>query len=380
MADHRVLVPVERTQTLRATVMDVVEEAAEADWNGLHFVYVAPWRDGDPNVDRQRRSADELLERVAQWAESDSEELGANVAVTTAMIGTDEYLFGPDQYAACVSDYAHDNGIDEVVIDPGYAPVGNATLLQPLKFDLSEGGLSVREATVDRPSSRERLAKEVTGARFAGVFGVSLLFYFVLGDPTYWFDVVTGVASALLVAIALSNVSLDHDPSLDETPGRVVRGVIYIPVLLWEILKANLVVAKVILSPSLPIQPRMTRMRVLVGRGLPVTTLANSITLTPGTLTVRAKDENLYVHALIPWAREGLFEGSLERWTRFVFYGRDAAQVATPAERMDCAVLQGSEADEPLPIGTRTDGGVAFGRRSDADPVDEADEAEVTDE
>jgi len=122
---------------------------------------------------------------------------------------------------------------------------------------------------------------------------------------------VTGIATAAIVSVTLSRVSIDDvEPGIPRTPMRLLRGVIYVPVLLFEIVKANIEVARVILDPRLPIEPTMNRMRVIVGSGLPLMTLANSITLTPGTLTVRARDSDLYVHSLIPSARDGLFDGS----------------------------------------------------------------------
>lgn len=355
-----VLVPVERSSTLRATVGHVAGAAAAGEYSSIHFVSVASWRTDDPNVDRHRESAEALLERVAVWAETDLAEAGASdVEVVTAVVGTETYLFGPADFARRLAEYASTHDIGSVVLDPEYTPVGNTMLLQPLEFELASTSLHVREAPVDRPTRRERLVQDATGIRFAAAFGVSLLFYFVLGDPFYWFDWATGLATATIVAITLSRVSIDHDPRFPETPLAILRMALYVPVLVFEIVKSNLVVARVILDPRMPIDPTMNRMRVLVGRGLPLTTLANSITLTPGTLTVRARDENLYVHSLIPWAREGLFDGSLERWTRFVFYGREAARLPTPREREDVAILQGPDATEDLPIPASDDGSSA---------------------
>ncbi|WP_232745097.1 monovalent cation/H+ antiporter subunit E [Halorubrum aethiopicum] len=372
-----VVVPIESTPTLRATVTHLVESAADGEFSAIHFVVFATWRDGDPEAADREASVDRLLERVSTWAEADLADVDevdvGDVEVVTTVVGGDEYLFGADDYVRELVAYADDHGIEHVVLDPEYTPVGNTTLLQSLEFALSRTDLVVREAPVARPTRRERLRKEATGIRFAAIFGLSLAFYLALGDPFYPFDVVTGVASATVVAVTLSRVSLDADPSLTRTPVRLLRGAVYVPVLLFEILKSNIVVARVILDPRMPIEPSLNRVRVIVGSGLPVTTLANSITLTPGTLTVRARDGNLYVHSLIPWARDGLFDGSLERWTRFVFYGREAARLPTPRERDDVGIFQGPDATEEYP-GARADGGseregapVADGSVADAD-------------
>jgi len=383
-----VVVPVEKTATLRSTVAHVAESAARGEFSTIHFVALASWRNGDPESDARRAELDRVLERVSVWAGTDLDDAGVDgVAVETAILGADDYLFGPSDYARQLVEYADENGAEAVVLDPEYTPVGNTTLLQPLEFELSASRLRVREAPVERPTRGERLVSEATGIRFSSIFGVSLLFYFVLGDPLYWFDWVTGVASAAIVAITLSRISLDNEPSFPETPLRILRGAIYVPVLLFEIVKSNLVVARVILDPRLPIDPTMNRVRVFVGSGLPLMTLANSITLTPGTLTVRARDENLYVHSLIPWARDGLFDGSLERWARFIYYGREAARLPTPREREDVAILQGPDATEELPI-AHADGGTDDGAVDrdvdddgtiDGDVADAARDAEVAD-
>jgi len=393
-----VVVPVERTPTLRATVAHAIECAAAGEFSAVHFVEIASWRDGDPESEERTAEAERILERVLAWAEADladSDAAETDITIAVDLIGSEDYLFGPDDYVRVLVEYAEENAGDTVLLDPEYTPVGNTTLLQPLEFALSSTGLAVETAPVTRPTRRERLRSEATGVRFAAMFGLSLAFYFVLGDPLYWFDWVTGVASAAIVSITLSRISFDADPALPRTPLRLARGAIYVPVLLYEIVMANLVVARVILDPRLPIDPTMNRMRVIVGSGLPLMTLANSITLTPGTLTVRARDSDLYVHSLIPWARDGLFDGSLERWTRFVYYGRSSARLPTPRERDDCAILQGPDATESLPIAA-TDGGetaddtspTAVDESASADdtsvptvdgPASQADAAEVTD-
>lgn len=381
------LVPVEETSTLRTTVSYAVQTAIDREYTAVHFVEIASWRADDPGTQARTDAAEQLLDRVTAWATSDLADADApSVSIESALLGDDEYLFSPDDYVRVLSSYADENGVGTVLLDPEYTPVGNTTLLQPLAFALSNTSLTVETARVSRPTRRERLRSELSGVRFAALFGVSFAFYLVLGDPLYWFDWLTGIASATIVAITLSRISFDATPTVPRTPMRVLRGAAYVPVLLFEIIKANLTVARVILDPRLPIDPTMNRVRVLVGRGLPLMTLANSITLTPGTLTVRARDSELYVQSLVPSARDGLFDGSLERWTRFIYYGRDAARLPTPRERDDVAILQGPDATEPLPI-ARSDGGETVDARetvgggdtnSDSPTDDSASDEDVT--
>jgi multicomponent Na+:H+ antiporter subunit E len=72
----------------------------------------------------------------------------------------------------------------------------------------------------------------------------------------------------------------------------------FIPVFLWECLKANFDVASRVLNPKLPIRPGTVAVKVNLRSDIGLTFLANSITLTPGTTSVDVDKENgiLYVH------------------------------------------------------------------------------------
>lgn len=341
------LVPVTQSVTLRQTVDYVIQQALDRRDDGVtptvHFVFIAPWRRDDPGETADRDHADTLLDQIETWAGYGLEAADVDpkaVSVTTGVIGDDDYLFSPADYAEILTGYAADHALDHIIIDPEYSLVGQTTLLQPLEFELQQTDCSVEEAPVDRPTQRGRLVGQTSPARFIALFGTAFLFYQVLGGFSGLFDIVTGLATALIVAVTLSGISFYRDPTLTGSPRRLLRGVIYIPYLLYEIVVSNLVVARVLLDPRVSIDPRMTKVHVFVGSGFPLTTLANSITLTPGTLTVKADDQELYIHSLVPFAREGLFDGALERWVRFVFYGREAARFPSPRERGDTEILQ----------------------------------------
>ena len=74
----------------------------------------------------------------------------------------------------------------------------------------------------------------------------------------------------------------------------------YIPVFLWECVKANLDVAYRVLHPDLPIRPGIVKIRTSLKSDIALTFLANSITLTPGTMCVDIdKDKGiLYIHGI----------------------------------------------------------------------------------
>lgn len=86
----------------------------------------------------------------------------------------------------------------------------------------------------------------------------------------------------------------------------------YAGLLVWEIVKANWAMIRIILSPKMKeeVQPQLVRFKVEYKSTLMRTLLANSITLTPGTITVRMLPDHFIVHALNPGMGVGLDESS----------------------------------------------------------------------
>lgn len=82
--------------------------------------------------------------------------------------------------------------------------------------------------------------------------------------------------------------------------------------LIWEIIKANLQVIALILNPHLEekVRPQIVQFTAPLNSDLIRTLLANSITLTPGTITVRLRSSQYVVHALVPEMGEGLDQSS----------------------------------------------------------------------
>ncbi|WP_323674901.1 Na+/H+ antiporter subunit E [Halorubellus sp. PRR65] len=89
-------------------------------------------------------------------------------------------------------------------------------------------------------------------------------------------------------------------PVVVRTPRAVVATLKYATVFLWELVTANVDVARRVLAPSMPIDPDVIEVPLRVETDLAITTIANSITLTPGTLTMDydAERNSLYVHAI----------------------------------------------------------------------------------
>lgn len=92
-----------------------------------------------------------------------------------------------------------------------------------------------------------------------------------------------------------------------------IRPLLYVPWLLKEIVLSNLSVARVILDPKLPIHPRILRVAASQKTHVGQVIYANSITLTPGTVTLDVRDGVFLVHALTNDSAEGLLSGEMDR-------------------------------------------------------------------
>ncbi len=120
-----------------------------------------------------------------------------------------------------------------------------------------------------------------------------------------------GFASTLVaVAIALRMDIVDRETY--PVPLNL-RALTYWLWLAGEVIKANLDVARRILSPSLPISPNVVLVKASQRTDLGRVTYGNSITLTPGTITIDLEGDTLEVHALTREAAEVLQEGEMDR-------------------------------------------------------------------
>jgi multicomponent Na+:H+ antiporter subunit E len=95
--------------------------------------------------------------------------------------------------------------------------------------------------------------------------------------------------------------------------GLAARLVTYIPWLVLKIAKSSLHVAAVIVNPRLPIQPRLVRVRASQHTATCEALHANSITLTPGTISLDVRERSILVHALTEKSAEGLLTGEIDR-------------------------------------------------------------------
>jgi len=137
------------------------------------------------------------------------------------------------------------------------------------------------------------------------VVGVSLavIWLFVRGvalDPMAVLgEFIIGLGVGLTIAFAFRRFYLP-ELALGERVAALPAAVVYLTLFLKELVTANVEVAYRVLAPSMPIEPDVIELPLRVESDLAITTIANSITLTPGTLTMDydAEANALYVHAI----------------------------------------------------------------------------------
>ena len=99
----------------------------------------------------------------------------------------------------------------------------------------------------------------------------------------------------------------------------LVRLPVFAAMLVWEVIRANFVLALIVIRPRLLIDPVIVEFKTELRGDFVRTVLAGSITLTPGTLTVDAQDDVLFVHCLDVSHRRGIFKRRCERLVAWLF-------------------------------------------------------------
>jgi len=153
-------------------------------------------------------------------------------------------------------------------------------------------------------------------------FGLgALLFGFWLLLSGHYTPMLIGLgvgSSAFVVYLSLRMDVVDHESIPLQLGGRFWR---YFPWLLKEILVANLHVARIILTPGLPISPIVVHYRSSQKTDLGRALYANSVTLTPGTITTGIQGDELEVHSLTWVDVDGREEDEMDRRVTWVEQG-----------------------------------------------------------
>jgi multicomponent Na+:H+ antiporter subunit E len=147
--------------------------------------------------------------------------------------------------------------------------------------------------------------------RVAALVVTLFAFWLLLSGIYTPFLVLAGLGASIAVAALAWRMGI-ADPE-GHPVHLALNAVVYWPWLLKEIALSGWQVTRIILDPRLPISPTLARFvpsqKSIVG----LVTHANSITLTPGTITIEADRESFLVHALTRAGAEGLEDSEMDR-------------------------------------------------------------------
>lgn len=144
-----------------------------------------------------------------------------------------------------------------------------------------------------------------------GIAVTLFVFWLVLSGLYTPFLLLAGLGASIAVA-ALAwgmDVADREGHPVHLTPAALV----YWPWLIKEIVKSGWQVSKIILDPRLPVSPALVRFRPSQKSTVGLVTHANSITLTPGTITVEADHREFLVHAVTREAAAGVVDSEMDR-------------------------------------------------------------------
>ncbi len=129
------------------------------------------------------------------------------------------------------------------------------------------------------------------------LFFFALIIWMLLTWPPDWQHFIIGLLVSLFIAFLTGDMFVNR-PHLFKHLKRYLWFFYYIPIFIWECFKANIDVAYRVGHPDMPISPGIVKVKTKLKSDTGITFLANSITLTPGTMSVDIDRENgfLYIH------------------------------------------------------------------------------------
>jgi multicomponent Na+:H+ antiporter subunit E len=108
-------------------------------------------------------------------------------------------------------------------------------------------------------------------------------------------ELIAGIFVSMIISLLFSQ-SQNFWEDFKNPVSAILSFISYIIVFLIELIKANIDVALRVINPSLPIKPGIVAVKTNLKSDVAKTLLANSITLTPGTLTMDVSDDKLLIH------------------------------------------------------------------------------------
>ena len=154
------------------------------------------------------------------------------------------------------------------------------------------------------------------------VFGLLFLIWMVFSGLFDPFHLSLGLISCALVTWMSSDLLFEHrDVPLRNRLRQGIRFFFYAGWLLWQVVLANFHLIKLAFGPKEALHPQFVRYETSLKNDFEKYLLANSITLTPGTVTTKIMGNTFYIHAIDDIASAGL-DGEMERRITWIFSDR----------------------------------------------------------
>lgn len=159
--------------------------------------------------------------------------------------------------------------------------------------------------------------------QFFSLWLTLLLIWLVANNSLEPDIVVVGVGIAALLAVLFMPYARVY-ADIRWSPPVILYALAFLAVFLWELLKANLNVARLVFSPRIRIRPGIVEIRTRLKSPMGRLALANAITLTPGTLVVDIKGDALFIHWIVvseqdPVAATREIAGRFEKFLEVIY-------------------------------------------------------------
>jgi multicomponent Na+:H+ antiporter subunit E len=170
-------------------------------------------------------------------------------------------------------------------------------------------------------------AKEVNSVHVLSLTASLMLFWMLISGDFGLLNLSLGLASALLVvAISHRMDVVDQEPQPYQLSARLP---VYLAWLTRKVIRSNLDVTRAIWTPGKSISPAVVRLKLSQQTALGKVIYANSITLTPGTVTLAIEGDEILVHALTHADTAALETGEMDRNVRIL----ESGCLSPPASR-----------------------------------------------
>jgi multicomponent Na+:H+ antiporter subunit E len=154
-------------------------------------------------------------------------------------------------------------------------------------------------------------------------FILSLIFWLLITFRFTLPNLIVGSVAALLTTLIFGKYFI-HNVYKFLQPQRYFWLIVYLVIFIWACIKANFDVAYRVLHPAMPIKPGIVKVKTELRSEFARTILANSITMTPGTISVDIIDDYLYVHWIYvrsedPGVYTPIISGQFEKYIKKIF-------------------------------------------------------------